>query len=104
MCFLALQMMKVRCETEQEYFLQHMVHQKMHGFNMPHPKCKGTILIELATELRHLKEELVSPPLGKFPLTSSIHITHFLLSYIPPTTFNITFRRRRRCTLGHKEI
>ena len=45
------------CETEQEYFLQQMVHQKLQGYNMPHPKCKGTLLIELAAELKHIKEE-----------------------------------------------
>ena len=54
-------MMKVMCETEQEYYLQHMVHQKLQGHNMPHPSCKGTTLIELATELRHIKEECIFP-------------------------------------------
>ncbi len=49
--------MKVMCETEEEYFLQHLVHQKLQGYNMPHPKCKATVLIELASELRSLKEE-----------------------------------------------
>ena len=53
-------MMKVMCETEEEYFLQQLVHQKLQGHNMPHPKCKATILIELASELRHLKEEYSS--------------------------------------------
>ena len=41
-----------------------MVHQKMHGYNMPHPKCKGSILIELAAELRHLKDEIASTHYG----------------------------------------
>ena len=54
--------MKVMCETEEEYFLQQLVHQKLQGHNMPHPKCKATILIELASELRHLKEEYSSQP------------------------------------------
>ena len=53
-------MMKVMCETEQEYFLQHLVHQKMQGLNLPHPKCRGTVLIELAAELRQAKEELIA--------------------------------------------
>ena len=59
-------MMKSMCETEEEYFLQHMVHQKLQGYNMPHPKCKGTILVELAAELRQLKEELSTQPQGQF--------------------------------------
>ena len=73
--------MKVMCETEEEYFLQQLVHQKLQGHNMPHPKCKATILIELASELRHLKEEYSSQP-GKiwkkkqnwrdFPVFSSV--------------------------------
>ena len=53
-----LQMMKVMCETEQEYYLQHMVHQKLQGYNMPQPRSKGNVLVELATELRHLKDEV----------------------------------------------
>ena len=53
-------MMKVMCETEQEYFLQHLVHQKLQGVNLPHTKCRGTVMIELAAELRQAKEELVA--------------------------------------------
>ena len=61
-----LQMMKSMCETEQEYFLQQTVHQKLQGYSMPHPKCKGTILVELATELR---DELSSFPIGAYTLS-----------------------------------
>ena len=52
--------MKVMCETEQEYFLQHLVHQKMQGLNLPYAKCRGTVLIELAAELRHVKDEMLA--------------------------------------------
>ena len=57
--------MKVMCETEAEYFLQHLVHQKLQGHSMPHPKCKGSILIELAAELRVLKDELFLSTAGE---------------------------------------
>ena len=48
------------CETEQEYFLQHLVHQKLQGHSMGHPKCKASILIELASELRLIREDLMT--------------------------------------------
>ena len=46
--FFFCQMMKLMCETEAEYYLQHLVHQKLQGHSLPHHKCKGSILIELA--------------------------------------------------------
>jgi len=65
-------MMKAVCETEQEYFLQHVVHQKLHG-HIPSPKCKGTILVELAAELKHIRDECCGVP-GQF---NKLH-THML--------------------------
>ena len=47
------------CETEQEYFLQQMVHQKVQGYNLHHPKCKSTLLVDLVAELTQITEELV---------------------------------------------
>lgn len=52
-------MMKASCEFESEYFMQQMVHQKLRGSNLPHPKCKSTLLVELVTELTQIREELV---------------------------------------------
>lgn len=72
-------MMKSTCETEQEYFIQQNVHQKLQGLNMPHPKCKASILVELAAEMRHLKEELTSLPIGQFLSTP-----HSSLLFFPP--------------------
>jgi len=51
-------MMKVTCDTEQEYFLQQTVYQKLEGCNMPHPKCKGSLLVDLAAELQQVKDSL----------------------------------------------
>jgi hypothetical protein len=54
----ATQMMKVACDTEQEYYIQQTVYQKLLGFNMAPPKCKGILLVDLAAELRQIKDEL----------------------------------------------
>lgn len=58
LCWLLYQMMKVTCDTEQEYFLQQTVYQKLEGCNMPHPKCKGSLLVDLAAELQQVKDSL----------------------------------------------
>ena len=52
------QMMKVTCDTEHEYFLQQTVYQKLAGCSMPHPKCKGSLLVDLAAELQQIKDSL----------------------------------------------
>jgi len=51
-------MMKAVCETEQEYYLQQLVHQKLRGYSMPDPKSKGSVLVDLAAELKQAKDEL----------------------------------------------
>lgn len=62
-CFLMLQpfilykMMKINCDTAQEYYLQQAIKDKMQGFSFSHPKCSATVLLQLAVELQHLKEE-----------------------------------------------
>jgi len=51
-------MMKVMCDTEQEYFLQQTVYQKLRGCNMPDPKCKGSLIVDLAAELQQVRDSL----------------------------------------------
>ena len=51
-------MMKVTCDTEQEYFLQQTVYQKLEGCNMPDPKCKGSLLVDFAAELQQIRDSL----------------------------------------------
>jgi len=58
--FCRCQMMKVTCETEQEYYIQQTVYQKLQGCNMPTKKCKGSLLVDLAAELRQIKDDLAS--------------------------------------------
>ena len=58
------QMLALACETEQEFFLQQLVHQKLQGQALPHPRCKASSLVTLAAELKQLKEDMVLPPTG----------------------------------------
>ena len=59
---LNFQMMKAMCETEQEYFLKQLVHEKLRGHSMPDPKCIGSVLVDLATELKQVRDELALSP------------------------------------------
>ena len=53
-------MMKAACDTEHEYFLQQTVHQKLQGCSMPQLKCKGSVLIDLAAEIKQIRDELAA--------------------------------------------
>eukprot|EP00105_Crassostrea_gigas_P024973 XP_011445404.1 PREDICTED: protein unc-80 homolog isoform X2 [Crassostrea gigas] len=55
--FILYKMMKINCDTAQEYYLQQAIKDKMQGFSFSHPKCSATVLLQLAVELQHLKEE-----------------------------------------------
>lgn len=52
-------MMKVVCETEQEYYLQQLVHQKLRGCSMPDPKSRSGVLVDLVAELKQEKDKLL---------------------------------------------
>ncbi|XP_036354476.1 protein unc-80 homolog isoform X2 [Octopus sinensis] len=59
--FIQFKMMKVNCDTAEEYFLQQIIKDKLMGVHsVNHPKCKGNILIQLTIELRQIKEELAN--------------------------------------------
>ena len=64
---MVLQMMKINCDTAQEYYLQQAIKDKMQGFSFSHPKCSATVLLQLAVDLQHLKEEFYN--VGKHHLT-----------------------------------
>ena len=53
------QMMKVNCDTAQEYYIQQTVKDKLLGYSFTHPKCTGSVLVELTMELRQIKEEFI---------------------------------------------
>ncbi|KAK6194683.1 hypothetical protein SNE40_000272 [Patella caerulea] len=56
--FIDFRMMKVNCDTAQEYYLQQTIRDKLQGYSFTHPKSCGSILIQLATELKQLRDEL----------------------------------------------
>ena len=55
-----VQMMRVNCDTAQEYYIQQTVKDKLQGYSFTHPKCTGSVLVELTIELRQIKEEFIS--------------------------------------------
>ncbi|XP_023931089.1 protein unc-80 homolog isoform X1 [Lingula anatina] len=57
--FIKYKLTKLPCETEIEFQLQQLVASKVKSFSLAPPKSTGTILIELANELRQIKEELI---------------------------------------------
>ncbi|XP_021940294.1 protein unc-80 homolog isoform X4 [Zootermopsis nevadensis] len=44
--------------TDHERYLQFLIREKLKGFNLPIVKCKGMLLMDLAHEMKELKEEL----------------------------------------------
>lgn len=59
------------CDSGEEYYIQQAVHQKLQGEGSVVPKSKGTILIDLAMQLKQIKLELSSS--GDFrPRTTTI--------------------------------
>ena len=53
-------MMRVNCDTAQEYYIQQTIKDKLQGYSFTHPKCIGSVLVELALELKQIKEEFIS--------------------------------------------
>ncbi|CAD5116523.1 DgyrCDS5405 [Dimorphilus gyrociliatus] len=69
--FIQYRMMKMICDSGDEYYIQQAVHQKLQGEGSVVPKSKGTILIDLAMQLKQIKLELSSS--GDFrPRTTTI--------------------------------
>lgn len=52
--------MRVNCDTAQEYYIQQTIKDKLQGYSFTHPKCTGSVLIELAMELKQIKEDFIS--------------------------------------------
>ena len=44
--------------SDHERRMQSTIKDKMRGINLPQQKCKGALLMELAHEIKELKEEL----------------------------------------------
>lgn len=51
--------------SDHERHLQFVIREKMRGFSMPTPKGRGSLLLDLAHEMKELKEELEDRHYGK---------------------------------------
>ncbi|XP_064639472.1 protein unc-80 homolog [Lineus longissimus] len=56
--FIQYKLMKLTCESEHEYYLQQLIGQRLKGHLLPAPKSSGSTLIELANELRVIKDDM----------------------------------------------
>ncbi|KAL3872189.1 hypothetical protein ACJMK2_040132 [Sinanodonta woodiana] len=72
--FIQFKMMKVNCDTAQEYYIQQTIKDKLQGYSFAHPKCTGGVLVELAIELRQIKEEFISAG-GEYRSRSATMVT-----------------------------
>lgn len=66
MCFYQIQMLNTICDSEQEYSFQQRIKGKLHGQNLPTPKSHGALYVDMVTELKSLKEDLISWKIGIF--------------------------------------
>ncbi|XP_074657337.1 protein unc-80 homolog [Tubulanus polymorphus] len=77
--FIHFKMLKLQCDTEAEYYLQQLVGQRLQGNLLPPPKCSGSILIDLANELRIIKEDMALRGAGDFRPPTTTMTTDFTL-------------------------
>ncbi|CAH1781834.1 unnamed protein product, partial [Owenia fusiformis] len=56
--FIQYKMLSMSCATQQEYFIQHAIHEKLRGKNMPPPRSIGNVLMDLASELRSIRDDI----------------------------------------------
>ncbi|KAH9525120.1 Protein unc-80 [Bulinus truncatus] len=56
--FIQFRILRVNCDTAQEYYLQQTIKDKLQGYTFSYHKPASAILVNLALELRHLRDEL----------------------------------------------
>lgn len=61
-------MLKTICDNEQEYSFQQRIKGKLLGQNLPIPKSQGALFVDMVSELKSLKEDLISWKIGKMCL------------------------------------
>ncbi|XP_071839173.1 protein unc-80 homolog isoform X3 [Apostichopus japonicus] len=59
--FIAFKMIKMICETDAEVMLQQYVGQKLRGLHIFSPKSRADIMLELAKELQHHRDNMFVP-------------------------------------------
>ncbi|XP_054724860.1 protein unc-80 homolog [Uloborus diversus] len=57
-------MLKIICDNEQEYSFQQRIKGKLYGHSLPTPKSHGALYIDMVTELKMLKEDIISWKIG----------------------------------------
>ncbi|KAG8197196.1 hypothetical protein JTE90_011351 [Oedothorax gibbosus] len=57
-------MLSTICDSEQEYSFQQRIKSKLQGQNLPTPKSHGALYVDMVTELKSLKEDLISWKIG----------------------------------------
>ncbi|GFO03526.1 unc-80-like protein, partial [Plakobranchus ocellatus] len=72
--FIQFRMMRVNCDTAQEYYLQQTIRDKLQGYTFSYHKSASAILVTLALELRQLRDELASN-LGVYRSRAATSIT-----------------------------
>lgn len=55
-----IQMMRVNCDTAQEYYMQQTIKDKLQGYSYAYPKSTATILISMAQELKQLRDNMAA--------------------------------------------
>ncbi|XP_055936881.1 protein unc-80 homolog isoform X2 [Argiope bruennichi] len=65
-------MLNTICDNEQEYSFQQRIKGKLLGHNLPTPKSHGALYIDLVSELKTLKEDLISWKIGGASTDSSL--------------------------------
>lgn len=53
--------------SDHERHMQSVIKEKLNCSGLPHPKCKGTLLVEMARELKELKDDLEAGKYCKIP-------------------------------------
>ena len=51
-------MMRVNCDTAQEYYIQQTIKDKLQGYNYAYPKSTAAILLTLSVDLQQLRDQL----------------------------------------------
>ena len=52
------------CSTDQEYYYQQQIKQKLVGQRLPSSRCKGQLLVYLLSEMKQLREDVVNKKYG----------------------------------------
>ena len=57
-------MMRVNCDTAQEYYIQQTIKDKLQGYNYAYPKSTATVLLSLSVDLQQLRDQLQASSTG----------------------------------------